>query len=177
MTIALMTAAYAIVGASTPAEPFQVARSNSTDAATTTTAAIATGGDQAATRTNAITQAICGSRNEPGRPMNARLLSLSSAMSPITDSSIPAVIQRANVVSGQPMTAKKSSVVSGLNAICSQRTRFSAPRIASVLVIQRAAIGQRRTHRLYLDWRGAARFVRAEGDQSEAPSWWSRQRS
>ncbi len=80
--------------------------------------------------------------------MNARLLSESSATSPITDSAIPAVTQRANVVSGRPMTAKKSSVVSGLNTTCSHWTRFSAPRIASVLVIQRAAIGQRRTDRL-----------------------------
>jgi hypothetical protein len=101
--------------------------------------------------------------------MNARLLSLSSAMSPITESAIPAVIQRANVVSGRPMTAKKSSVVSGLNAISSQRTRFSAPRIASVLVTQRAAIGQRRTDRLYLDSCGAARFVRAPYRQKLVP--------
>jgi hypothetical protein len=51
---------------------------------------------------------------------------------------------------GRPMTTKKSSVVSGLKttSIQRKRSRFSAPRIARVLVSQRAAMGQRCTRGL-----------------------------
>src|SRR4051812_8352002 len=74
--------------------------------------------------------------------MNARLLSDSSATSPMTDSPTPAVTNQENDVVGRPITVNSSSVVSGLNTISSQRMRRSLPTMASVLVTHIAAMGR-----------------------------------